>query len=180
MGEKRGGADAKAPELAMTRVFDAPRALVWEVWTKPEHLKQWFGPAGFTMPFCEIDLRPGGVIRFAFRGPDGREYPSDGEYVEIDPPARLVWKGIIHGGLEVWTEVKFEGQNGKTKLSVHQRYAFESDATRGAPIGWGQTLDHLASYLGTLRAGTGSTEPRRSVRATQTLERFIPRGEHQK
>jgi len=157
MGEKGSGADASKPELVMTRVFDAPRALVWEVWTKPEHMKQWFGPNGFTVPFCEIDFRPGGAFRFVFRGPDGMDFPSDGEYVDIEPPARLVWKGIIHGGLEVWTEVKFEEQGGKTKLTVHQKFSFESPATRGAPMGWAQTLEHLAAYLGTLRAGSGQS-----------------------
>jgi len=157
MSETASGANAKKPELVMTRVFDAPRALVWEVWSKPQHMKQWFGPDGFTVPSCEIDFRPGGVFKFVFRGPDGNQFPSDGEYVDIEPPSRLVWKAVIHGGLEVWTEVKFEEQAGKTKLTVHQKFSFESPATRGAPMGWTQTLDHLAAYLGTLRAGSGQS-----------------------
>ena len=157
MGETGSAGEVKKPEVLMTRVFDAPRALVWEVWTKPEHMMKWFAPNGFTMPFCEIDFRPGGVFKIVFRGPDGRDLPGDGEYVDIEPPSRLVWKGVIHGALEVWTEVKFEEQGGKTKLTVHQKYSFESPATRGAPMGWTQTLDHLAAYLGTLRAGSSQS-----------------------
>jgi uncharacterized protein YndB with AHSA1/START domain len=146
MGEK-GSVDAKTPDLVMTRVFDAPRKLVFEVWTTPEHLKQWCGPTGFSLPVCEMDFRPGGKLLYVMRGPDGKDYGSEGEYVEIEAPSRLVWKGMIHGGLEVWTEVTFAEHEGKTKVTVHQKYAFESDATRGAPMGWSQTLDRLAIYL---------------------------------
>jgi len=158
MDEKESAGNAKPPDLVITRVFDAPRPLVWKVWTQPEHMKQWFAPNGFTVPFCEIDFRPGGAFRFAFRAPNGTEFPSDGEYVAIEAPSRLVWKGVIHGGLEVLTEVKFEEQGGKTKITVHQKFSFESPATRGAPIGWSQTLDHLAAYLRTLPAGSGQSQ----------------------
>lgn len=150
MTEKGNVAETKKPELLMSRVFDAPRELVFSVWTTADHIKQWFGPKLFPVSSCEMDFRPGGAFRFAFRGPDGKAYPSDGEYLEIEPPSRIVWKSIIHGGLEVWTEVRFEDQGGKTKLTVHQKYAFESDATRGAPMGWSQTLDGLANYLAKL------------------------------
>ena len=145
-----GGGEAKKPELVMTRVFDAPRALVWKVWTTPEHLMRWFGPDGFTVPSCHIDLRPGGAFTFLFRGPDGNQFPSDGEYLDVEPPSRLVWKAVIHGGLEVWTEVKLEEEGGKTRLTVHQKFSFESPATRGAPFGWAQTLDHLRDFLAQL------------------------------
>ncbi len=74
-------------EVAMTRVFDAPRRLVWEAWTNPEHLPHWMlGPPGWTMPVCEIDLRPGGAWHFVWRKDDGTEMEMRGVYREITPP----------------------------------------------------------------------------------------------
>ena len=144
-----GVASPKALDLVMTRVFDAPRRLVFEAWTKPEYLARWFGPKDFTMPICEMDFRPGGAFRFVLRGPDGKDYPFDGMYLEIAEPERIVFKGTIHDepGHEVWTTVTFFEEQSKTKLVVHQTYSFESDATRGAPEGWKQTLDRLTEYL---------------------------------
>ena len=78
-------------EIVMTRVVDAPRRLVFEAWTKPEHLPQWMlGPAGWTMPVCEIDLRPGGAWHFVWRRSDGTEMGMRGVYREITSPGRLV------------------------------------------------------------------------------------------
>src|SRR5579863_5315163 len=136
-------------ELTMTRIFDASRDLVFNAWSKPEHLTRWFRPKGFTVPTCEMDFRAGGIFRFVLRGPDGKDYPFDGEYVEIIEPERIVFRGNIHDvpGQDVMTTVTFVEHEGKTKLTVHQTYTFESDATRGAPIGWSQTLDHLAEFL---------------------------------
>ena len=150
MAEQGSAAETGKHELVLTREFAAPRELVFKVWTTAEHLKRWFGPKGFTVPMCEMDFRPGGAFRFVFRGPDGKDYPSEGEYVAIEPPSRLAWKGVIHEGLAVWTEVRFTEREGKTMVRVHQRFAFESPATRGAPIGWSQTLDSLGNYLATL------------------------------
>jgi uncharacterized protein YndB with AHSA1/START domain len=65
-------------ELVLTRVFDAPRELVFKVWTDPKHLARWWGPRGFTNPVCELDLRPGGAILIHMRGPDGTVYPMTG------------------------------------------------------------------------------------------------------
>jgi uncharacterized protein YndB with AHSA1/START domain len=136
-------------ELTIVRVFDAPRELVFKAWSSPEHLSRWFGPKLFTVTSCEIDFRAGGVFRFVLRGPDGKDYPFDGSYLEIVEPSRIVFSGNIHDvpGQDVMTTVTFAEHEGKTKLTVHQTYAFESDATRGAPIGWSQTLDHLAEFL---------------------------------
>jgi uncharacterized protein YndB with AHSA1/START domain len=136
-------------ELTIARIFDAPRELVFKAWSSSEHLSRWFGPKGFTVTTREIDFRPGGVFRFVLRGPDGKDYPFDGEYVEIAEPSRIVFRGNIHDvpGQDVLTTVTFTEHKGKTKLTVHQTYTFESDATRGAPIGWSQTLDNLAEYV---------------------------------
>jgi len=78
-------------EIVMTRVFDAPRHLVFEALSKPELVKQWLlGPPGWTMPVCEVDLRVGGAYRFLWRGPDGAEMGSRGVFREVVPPERLV------------------------------------------------------------------------------------------
>jgi uncharacterized protein YndB with AHSA1/START domain len=76
--------------LVITREFAAPRELVWRVWTEPRHLEQWFGPEGFTTRVEALDLRPGGRSRYVMVGPDGAEYPSVGQIVEVVPGERLV------------------------------------------------------------------------------------------
>ncbi len=85
----RSGATFTMPsdrELVSVRVFDAPRQLVFEAWTKPEHVKRWYGPRAYTMTVCEIDLRPGGAYRYVLRGSDGNDYAFSGVYREIVPP----------------------------------------------------------------------------------------------
>jgi uncharacterized protein YndB with AHSA1/START domain len=136
-------------ELVLTRTFDAPRDLVFKVWTDPKHVAKWWGPHGFTTTIHEMDVRPGGAWRYSMRGPDGNDYPFDGEFVEISAPERLVFVGTIHSetGHDVWTEIGFIEREGKTHVRVHQVYAFEGDATRGAPIGWSMQFDRLEKYL---------------------------------
>lgn len=140
---------AVAPDLNITRILDAPRSLVFEVWSKREHFVRWWGPNGFTIPSCEMDFRPGGKFRYIMRGPDGTDYPSDSEFVEIVEPERIVTRGTIMDdpAQVITTTVSFIEQDGKTKLVVNQSYTFESAATAGAPIGWSQMLDRLADYL---------------------------------
>jgi uncharacterized protein YndB with AHSA1/START domain len=78
-------------EIVMTRVVNAPRKLVWQAWTSPEYLPQWLlGPEGWTMPVCEVDLRPGGKWHFVWRKSDGTEMGMHGVYREVAPPERLV------------------------------------------------------------------------------------------
>jgi len=138
-----------ARELVITRIFDAPRALVFEAWTKPEHLVHWFGPNGFTLPVCEMDVRVGGSYRLCMRASSGWEHYTHGVYREIVPAERIVWTSVFEDvpGSEILTTVTFAEHEGKTKLTVHQTYSFESDATRGAPQGWTETLEHLAAYV---------------------------------
>src|ERR1700689_4045546 len=78
-------------ELTITRVFDAPRNIVFAAWTDAKQLAQWWGPTGFTNPVCEIDVRPGGAIRIDMRAPDGTIYPMTGVFVEIVPLERIVF-----------------------------------------------------------------------------------------
>ncbi|MGO8997010.1 MAG: SRPBCC domain-containing protein [Polyangiaceae bacterium] len=138
--------DRKVPELRMTRVFDAPRELVFEAWSKAEHVARWFTPAPLTTPSCEIDFRPGGVFRLVMRM-DGVDLPMDAVFREIIVPERIVFAAKIHGGNDVMTVVTFTERDGKTTLDVHQTYAFESDATRGANAGWTMTLNQLAQHV---------------------------------
>ncbi len=139
----------KPPDLVLTRVFDAPREVVFKVWTDPKHVAQWWGPRGFETTIQEMDVRPGGRWRYAMRGPDGNDYLFDGVFVEVVEPKRLVFDGVIldDPNERVWTEVTFADSEGKTKVTVRQAYSFESDATRGASIGWNQQFDRLVEYL---------------------------------
>jgi uncharacterized protein YndB with AHSA1/START domain len=77
-------------ELVITRIFDAPRTLVWKTWTERERFMLWWGPKGFTTPFCKIDLRVGGVYHNCMRSPEGKDYWSTGVYREIVPIERIV------------------------------------------------------------------------------------------
>jgi len=141
--------DTPNRELVLRRLFDAPRRFVFAAWSKPENLARWWGPKGFTLPKCEADFRPGGLFHFVMRGPDGKDYPFRGSYLEVVEPERIVFQGVIHDepGHQVWTTVTFAEEDGKTRLTVQQTYSFESDATRGAPEGWKQTLDRLADFV---------------------------------
>ena len=78
-------------EVVLRRAFDAPRRLVFRALTTPALLERWYGPPGWTLPFCELDLRVGGVYRFVSRGPDGYEFEMRGRYLEVEPPERLVY-----------------------------------------------------------------------------------------
>lgn len=136
-------------ELIITRVFDAPPDLVWKAWTEPARVMKWFGPKGFTLPVCEMDLRTGGAFRFVMRAPDGHEYPAENVFVDVTPPHWLAFRGAIDPvpGHHVLTLVTFNPRGKQTKLTMHQAFSFESDATRGAPIGWSQTLDRLEEFV---------------------------------
>jgi uncharacterized protein YndB with AHSA1/START domain len=146
-------------ELTLTRVFDAPRGRVFEMWTTPEHMAHWWGPHDFTNPVCELDVRVGGAIRIDMRGPDGTVYPMTGTFHEIVPPERLVFLAVArdHAGnplLESLTTVTFDDVGGKTRLTV------EASAVGIAPVaarmlagmdaGWAQSLERLAALAARL------------------------------
>jgi len=143
-------------EITITRVFDAPRALVFKAWTDAEMLAQWWGPKGFTNPLCELDARVGGAIRVDMRAPDGAVYPMKGEFREIVPPQRLVFTNMaldgngnaVTAGL---TTVTFAEEGGKTKLTLHTRgSALVEQAIpylQGMEYGWTQSIDKLQAML---------------------------------
>jgi len=139
-------------ELVITRVFDAPPRLVFKAWTEPARLVQWWGPQGFTVPACAMDVRPGGAFRFRMRGPDGADHWLQGVYQEIVEPERLVctWTWVDADGKpghETLLTVHFAEQGGKTRLTLHQAI-FESVSARdGHQDGWTSSLDRLGAYL---------------------------------
>ena len=143
-------------ELVITRVFDAPRELVWKAWTEPERMARWWGPRGFTTPVCELDVRPGGAIRIVMHGPDGAEHPMTGVFREIVKPERLVFfsAALDEEGkplFEGTNTVTFSEQGGKTTLTMVARVIKSTPkAARnldGMEIGWTQSLERLTEYL---------------------------------
>lgn len=139
----------KEREVVITRVFDAPRRLVFEAWTKPEHLVRWWGPRGFTLPTCEMDFRPGGTFRLIMRSPDCRDNGVQGAYREIVEPERIVFTAVLDDlpGEEILTTVTFAEHSGKTKLTVRQTVPASELHGRGQEQGWTETLDRLADYV---------------------------------
>jgi uncharacterized protein YndB with AHSA1/START domain len=142
-------------EVLITRTVDAPRRLVFDAWTRPEHLSQWLlGPAGWTMPVCEIDLRPGGAWHYGWRRADGTGLDMHGEYREVSPPERLVfterwggdWPETLH--TLVLTE-----RDGRTTMA--QSVLYPSREARDAALATGMNDGLTASYerLDTLLRG---------------------------
>jgi uncharacterized protein YndB with AHSA1/START domain len=152
LGEQLG----KMQELVTTRIFDAPRELVFKAWTDPERLQRWWGPKGFTNPVCEIDVRPGGAIRIHMRGPDGAVHPMTGVFHEIVEPERLVFtsSALDKNGeplFEVLNTVTFAYEGGKTKLTLHASVSkVKAEAAphlAGMEQGWRETLDRLGAQV---------------------------------
>src|SRR5579872_2745820 len=113
-------------DLVITRVFDAPRHLVFRAWTDPKQVAHWWGPNGFTNPVCELDVRPGGAMRIHMRGPDGVVYPMKGTFEEIDEPNRLVFVSSAldekgNSMFDIRNTVIFAEQGGKTALTLQAR-----------------------------------------------------------
>ncbi len=143
-------------ELVLTRVFDAPRLLVFEAWTKPEHLMRWYGCRITRLLACDIDLRPGGSYRFVMRIADGEQHTMSGVYREIVPPARLVYTERFNDNPDKEALVTFtlSERNGRTTMTSTIRYrsAEDRDAVLkfGVEKGAVETLDRLEEYLPTM------------------------------
>lgn len=144
-------------ELTLTRVFDAPRELVFDTWTDPKHLARWWGPDMFTTPICRVDARPGGEFYIVMRGPDGQDYPMKGVYQEVVRPERLSFTNLALDGsgvvlLEGTTTASFKVEGGKTRVTVYTMMRAKvpqaAAALAGMEPGWNQTLDRLGVYLG--------------------------------
>ena len=151
-------------ELTITRIFDAPRELVWKAWTEPERSKKWWGPKHFTAPAIKIDLRVGGKYLSCMRGPDGKDYWSTGVYREIVAPERLVMtdsfadeKGNVvpasHYGivgefpLEFLVTVTFEDIGQKTRMTLRHAGFPEGLMRELTQTGWNESFDKLAESI---------------------------------
>lgn len=153
---------AKA-ELVITRIFDAPRGLVWQAWTDPEHAVKWWGPKNFTAPVVKIDLRVGGKYLNCMRSPEGQDYWSTGTYREVVPPERLVFTdsfadadgNVVPGShygmgedfpLEMLVIVTFEEVDGKTKMTL-KHVGLPESMSDMTGTGWNESFDKLAESL---------------------------------
>jgi uncharacterized protein YndB with AHSA1/START domain len=143
-------------ELTLTRLLDAPRELVFKVWTEAEHLAKWWGPRGFTNPRCEADARAGGAIRIDMQAPDGSVNVLQGSFREIQAPQKVVF--TIGGfedengeqGVENLITATFEEENGKTRLTTHvaviKAAPYLLEAVEGMEEGWTQSIDRMQEY----------------------------------
>jgi len=147
-------ADANAPTIVMTHTFNAPRRLVFEAYTNPTHIPQWWGPRRLTTTVEKMDVRPEGEWRFVQRAPDGKEFGFHGTYREIVPPERLVATFEFEGmpGHVVVDTVTLEEQDGKTKLTVTSLFQSVEDRDgmleSGMESGASESMERLAELLG--------------------------------
>ncbi len=147
--------EAKAPQervLVITRLLDAPRALVFKMWTEPEHVARWFGCAGSTVVSFTRALRPGGEWRLHMRKPDGGDFRVRGIYREIAPPDRLVFTwahedgdGIL--GHQTLVTVTFAARGPRTEMTLHHELFETTEARDQHRDGWTASLDRLAEYV---------------------------------
>jgi uncharacterized protein YndB with AHSA1/START domain len=158
--ETQAQATALTPdrEIVIKRTLEAPRELVFAMWTDPKHLPHWYGPDGFTITIHEWNLKPGGVWRLTMHGPDGRDYYNNLVFCEIVPPERLVYRHVPDDRAEPVTHqtiVTFEARGNKTDLTL--RLVFETNEARDYAVntyraveGGKQTIGRLADYIATL------------------------------
>jgi uncharacterized protein YndB with AHSA1/START domain len=145
-------------EILLTRVFDAPRRLVFEACTRPEHVVRWWGPHGSRLIVCEMDFRPGGSWRFVLRTADGKESPFKGVYREVVPPERVVSTFIYDvefiRDFPALETITFEEHDGKTTLRINvlhdSKEARDGHVGSGMEAGAGQSYDRLAEFLKTM------------------------------
>ena len=146
-------------ELTITRSFDAPARLLFLAWSRPEHLKKWFGPVGYPVTMCEMDFRKGGQWRAAMTGPSGQQQtPFGGEYLEIVPDRKIVFSNgfELPGAEKMVMTVTFEEKDGKTLLTLHTLFA--SIAQKATHVGAGMAegiasgLDQLTDVVAALKS----------------------------
>lgn len=146
-------------DVIITRTLNAPRELVFQMWTDPQHLPMWWGPDGFSCTRCEMDVQVGGRFHLELCGPDGARYPCDGVYREILAPERIVYEGMADeghpcgAGLPPYGRVtiSFTEHAGMTTLQIHAKLRSvvdrEAAVEGGFGVGWGQSLARLARHL---------------------------------
>ena len=142
-------------EIAMTRAFDAPRELVFEAWTNPEHVRQWWGPRGATIVTCEADVRPGGVWRYVTSSESGEVVPLTGVYQEVTPPERIVHTEIydvepFNQGDPPVTTVTFTEEDGRTlvtSVTLYPSREIRDAVLQGMGTGAAEIYDRFEEHL---------------------------------
>jgi uncharacterized protein YndB with AHSA1/START domain len=175
MANPREYSDLKPDPLIVSRVFPAPREIVFAAWSRAEHVKRWFGPDGCSVPEADVDFRVGGAFVVCMRLPDGPDYWARGTFLEISPPERLVLSiGVEVGGIKRFTartDVSFEVEGAGTRMTVRQSYEFHDpafvEAAVGASEGWRTTLDNLEQEVARMQAAP----PRSVVHGVFTVRR---------
>ena len=165
-------------EIIVTRLFDAPRELVFRAWTDPQHLIHWWAPKGCTTPFCKVDLRPGGKFHYCIRLDDGHDIWGTGIYREIAAPERIVYSDSFadaeghpvpptHYGMsaghphESLVTVVFAELEGKTRVTLHHSIPEPVEEREATEQGWSQMLDRLVDHLMRVSANAALSPKRR-------------------
>lgn len=146
-------------DVTISRVFDAPARLLFEAYSKPEHIKQWFGPVGWPVTLAEIDFRVGGAFRFAMTGPSGEQNtPFGGDYLEIIPNRKIVYDNGFHepGAEKMIVTVTFDEVDGRTTLTLHTQFPsremYDIHVGGGFEVGTNSGLDQLETLMAELQA----------------------------
>ncbi|SMD32876.1 Uncharacterized conserved protein YndB, AHSA1/START domain [Reichenbachiella faecimaris] len=155
MNKHKTSVERNGSELTLTRRFDAPRELVWEAWTNPDYLAQWWGPDGFTLSIHECEIKTGGIWRFMMHGPDGTDFPNKMKYEEVLKPERLCYHNTDDAEVDPISfvvTVTFEPIGEQTDLTMKFKFDSEQELNRvvdqfGAIEGGKQTLSRLAKVL---------------------------------
>ena len=144
------------PVVIVTRMFNAPRALVWDAITDPRHVAHWYGGPGFTNPVCEMDLRPGGIWRHVMQAPNGAQFSINSVFLEVVKPERLVWKTIKDENRKpapptAVSTVTLEEHGNQTKWTLVARFDSIAERDISAGMGFGKMIsmgaDRIAEYL---------------------------------
>jgi uncharacterized protein YndB with AHSA1/START domain len=145
-------------ELVIERTYDAPARLLFQAWSKPEHLMNWFGPVGWPLTLCEVDFRVGGKWRFAMTGPSGKQNtPFGGTYLEIVPNRKIVFDNTfeVPGAETMVMTVTFEETGGRTKLTLHTLFGSagmkKHHVEAGFVQGTNSALDQLCDVLAAMK-----------------------------
>ena len=163
MQSSEQAAGCPADVLEITRTFDAPRELVWRLWSSPEHIARWWGPETCWLETVEMDFREGGAWQFWMRNDTGLDHRVSGTYRRIEPPTRLTFTYInAYDGHEMEVDLAFSERDGRTEMRFRQSPFLNVVERDGHALGWSSTFDLLALYLGRVDpAGLPQGQPRR-------------------
>jgi uncharacterized protein YndB with AHSA1/START domain len=161
---KNPTAGTKDRNFVIKQMFDAPGNLVFKAWTDPKKVSNWWGPNGFTMPVCTIDLRPGGIFHYCMRSPDGKDFWGKGVYREIIESEKLVYLDCFSDSegnvvqpsdygmspewpTEIMVTITFSERGGKTEVTITSGVSESFAKQVGAQQGWNESLNRLSRYL---------------------------------